>query len=41
MEWGGWYIVTYLLVNDTKYMIIMTYDTMNTAKCGGICLDEV
>ena len=38
---GGWYIVTYLLVKNTKYLIIMTYDTMNTMKCDGIRLDEV
>ena len=38
---GGWYIVTYLLVNNAKYLIIMTYETMNTMKCDGICPDEV
>ena len=38
---GGWYIVTYLLVKNTKYLIIMTYDTKNTVKCDGIRPDEV
>ena len=41
VKWGGWYIVTYLLVNNTKYLIIMTYETMNTMKCEGIRLGEV
>ena len=28
-------------MNNAKYLIIMTYETMNTMKCDGICPDEV
>ena len=41
VKWGGWYIVTYLLLDNAKYLIIMTYDMMNTMECECIRLDEI
>ena len=28
-------------MNNAKYLIIMTYETMNTMKCDGIRFDEI
>ena len=27
-------------MSNARYLIIMTYETMSTMKCDGVCLDE-